>query len=173
MTLQYRCDAFNAVYAKWPASHRVKALFPEIYEHGSTWRTRAILHAFSGSIDDSGYYTRCDSIQPAELRCRVEDIASHITGRPFQLILADPPYSTPAAKKYGTAMVNRGAVTRALAEVAAPGAFLVWLDTCWPMHRKVEWRTVGRIALTRSTNHRVRDITIFERQALLAREAGA
>jgi hypothetical protein len=33
----------------------------------------------------------------------------------------------------------------------------------WPMHRKDEWRTVGRIMLVRSTNHRVRCVTIFER----------
>lgn len=144
---------------------RVQALFPDVYAHGSTWRTRAILHAFSGSIGDDGYYTRCDAVQPAELRCRVEDIASHVNGRPFQLIYADPPYSAPDAARYGTTMINRGRVLRALASVTQPGGFLCWLDTCWPMHSKREWVTVGRIAITRSTNHRTRDLTIFERRA--------
>jgi hypothetical protein len=41
----------------------------------------------------------------------------------------------------------------------------VWLDQVWPMHRKDEWRTVGRILLQRSTNHRVRLVSIFERAA--------
>ena len=45
-----------------------------------------------------------------------------------------------------------------------PAAFVVWLDTVWPMHRKDTWRTVGRILLQRSTNHRVRLVTLFERQ---------
>lgn len=60
-------------------------------------------------------------------------------------------------------MVNRRAVLAALANITVEGGHLVWLDTVWPMHRKAQWRTVGRIALTRSTNHRVRDISIFER----------
>lgn len=60
-------------------------------------------------------------------------------------------------------MVNRGKATRALAQVVDPGGFLVWLDTVWPMHRKAEWRTVGRILLQRSTNHRARIVSIFER----------
>lgn len=50
-------------------------------------------------------------------------------------------------------------------KVTKPGGHLVWLDVCWPMHRKVEWVTVGRIAIVRSTNHRVRMATIFERCA--------
>lgn len=42
---------------------------------------------------------------------------------------------------------------------------LVWLDVVWPMFRKSEWRTVGRITVIRSTNHRARIATIFERVA--------
>lgn len=202
MTLQERCESFNAAYAKWPASHlsvvreaggdvmygrwlignnyratakyygayppgyldRAAALFPDVYAHGSTWRTNAILHAFSGSIGDDGYYTRCDEIQPAELKCRIEDIGQHVIGQPFHLIYADPPYSSADAVKYGTRMVHRGRATAALAQVTRVGGFLAWLDTCWPMHNKKQWRTVARIAITRSTNHRVRDLTIFERQ---------
>ncbi|MND07635.1 hypothetical protein D3C83_297470 [compost metagenome] len=53
----------------------------------------------------------------------------------------------------------------AIARVTIVGGHLVWLDTTWPMHRKAEWRTVGRITIVRSTNHRVRMISIFERQA--------
>jgi hypothetical protein len=52
----------------------------------------------------------------------------------------------------------------AIAQVIQPGLHLVWLDTVWPMHRKAEWRTVGRITLLRSTNHRLREVSIFERR---------
>jgi hypothetical protein len=64
-----------------------------------------------------------------------------------------------------TLMIDRGKVFRSLARVTEPGGHVVWLDTVWPMHSKEEWRTVGRICLIRSTNHRVRLISIFERQA--------
>jgi hypothetical protein len=80
---------------------------------------------------------------------------------PFGLVIADPPNSDADAEKYGVVMVDRGRVTRALATVVRPGGFLCWLDCVWPMHRKAEWLTVGRILLQRSTNHRVTDRTAF------------
>jgi len=83
----------------------------------------------------------------------------------FDLILADPPYSPEDAEKYGVRMPNRREVTRALAQVCRPGGILVWLDVVWPQHRKEEWRTWGQIGLVRSTNHRVRLVSFFERTA--------
>jgi hypothetical protein len=112
------------------------------------------------------------------------------TGR-FALVCADPPYSDADADRYGTRMVDRRRAMAALARVTAPGRFLVWLDCVWPMHRKDTWQTVGRvlldelvddvplaedampedswqvagrIGLVRSTNHRVRLVSIFERR---------
>ena len=83
---------------------------------------------------------------------------------PFQLIIADPPYSSDDAKRYGTPMINRLAVLNALAEVALPGGYLAWLDQVWPQHKSEQWQTVARIAVTRCTNHRTRDLTIFQRR---------
>ena len=81
----------------------------------------------------------------------------------FDLVLADPPYSSKDAEVYGTPMPNRAKVMRALARVTRPGGNLVWLDTRWPMHRKDQWRCWGHVALVRSTNHRVRLVSMFER----------
>jgi len=67
------------------------------------------------------------------------------------------------AERYGTPMVNRRLVFNAVAHVTPPGAHLVWLDTVWPMHSKKQWITVARIAIVRSTNHRIRMTTIFQR----------
>lgn len=143
---------------------RVMALFPDC---GPDWNKP--LHVFSGSMPHSEAYATCD-INPAlkpDFCGSVYDINHWMTLGPIELrwslILADPPYSKADAEKYSTAMVDRGRATRALAEVCRPGGHLVWLDCCWPMHRKSEWRTVARIGLTRSTNHRVRMVTIFER----------
>lgn len=123
----------------------------------------AVLHAFSGSLP-IGPYVRLDVRQPAELRCSVYDVAD-VADHPFSLVLADPPYSSADAVKYETAMVDRRRVLAALAQVTCVGGHLVWLDTVWPMHSKRDWVTVGRITIVRSTNHRVRLASIFERVA--------
>lgn len=149
-------------YGAYPRGYleRVHAMWPDV-------KLRDVLHVFSGSLPE-GDYVRCDSMQDAELRGSVYDIRSLVDRRygeeqKFELILADPPYTAADAERYGTGMVNRGKAIRALAEVAAPGAHMVWLDTVWPMHSKKLWVTVGRIAVVRSTNHRVRMATVFER----------
>lgn len=155
-------------YGAYPPSYleRAMALFPEM-------QASETLHAFSGALP-SGEYFRLDldlkdEYRP-EMRGNVKDaralvdrvLSPHHT---FQMIYADPPYSEADAKQYGTAMVNRRLATAALAEVTRVGGYLAWLDTVWPIHRKTQWVTVGRILVQRSTNHRVRVLTIFERVA--------
>lgn len=147
-------------YGSYPPGYlaRVDALFPDVTDPEK-------LHVFSGSLPE-GDYERCDSVQPSEMQMSVYDLPAAIEvdapWRP-QLIIADPPYSKADAKKYSTPMINRGRVFRTLAEITAPGAHVVWLDQVWPMFRKDQWRTVGRITVVRSTNHRVRMASIFER----------
>lgn len=80
----------------------------------------------------------------------------------FDLILADPPYTAEDARKYGDTPVNISKTMRALRSVCAKGGNLVWLDQKWPMHRKDEWKTWGHIGLVRSTNHRMRLVSMFE-----------
>lgn len=191
MTLQDRCDAYAKAYPDWPASwprigfeqgrqvmyatwligndYRNPSKYYGAYPKGyvdrimSMWPDAGgdVLHAFSGSLQ-AGNYVRCDLVQAAELNCSVYDIAQH-TSRRFKLLAADPPYTSEDAKKYGTAMISRAKATRGLAGVAEQGAHMVWLDTVWPMHSKTQWVTVGRITIVRSTNHRVRLATVFER----------
>ena len=52
---------------------------------------------------------------------------------------------------------------RGLYEKVKPGGWLVWLDTQLPMYRKDQWTNVAQIGLVRSTNHRVRLVSIFQR----------
>jgi hypothetical protein len=121
-----------------------------------------VLHVFSGSLP-AGPYTRCDLKQPAEFQCSVYDLPARVDGRTWDLAVADPPYSKADAKRYGTPPVNGRLAMAALAEVVPPGGHAVWLDTQWPMHSKRQWLTVGRILVQRSTMHRVRVCTIFQR----------
>lgn len=140
---------------------RVMALFPDASE------TRT-LHVFSGALPASTTYLRCDMQQDAELKCSVYDLPEQFAAADLpkmRLVIADPPYSRQDAEKYGTPMIDRKRALASLAEVTAVGGHLAWLDTCWPMHRKTQWATVGRILVQRSTNHRVRVLTIFERVA--------
>ena len=82
----------------------------------------------------------------------------------FDLILADPPYSAEDAVKYDCPPPNRRKIMEALHRVAKPGGNLVWLDQCWPQHKKAQWKTWGTIGLVRSTNHRMRLVSMFEAQ---------
>lgn len=152
-------------YGSYPPGYlnRVMALFPDVEAFNSREGRITTLHVFSGSLPE-GPYCRCDLRQPAEIQASVYDLDPARHGR-YDLILADPPYSAADAEKYGTAMVDRRRALATLAQVTRVGGHLVWLDCVWPMHRKAEWRTVGRICLIRSTNHRVRLISIFERRA--------
>ncbi len=82
----------------------------------------------------------------------------------FDLVLADPPYSKEDAAKYGDKTVPSSQVFSQAWHVARPGAFMVWLDQKLPMYQKKLWRLCGTIGLVRSTNHRMRLVSIFERQ---------
>jgi transposase len=201
----------SALYGAYPKGYleRVSALFPDVVDAGNpdcpkedpdclgndgdahSACERAILHVFSGSLPP-GPYLRLD-LKPERRPDRVGNVydVARIFDQLFMLVFADPPYSHADAEKYGTPMVDRRRALAAIADVTAPGCHLVWLDTVWPMHRKEEWLTVGRVlldelpdddptelgepdekwdtvgrvAMIRSTNHRVRLISIFERTA--------
>lgn len=153
----------SKLYGAYPHGYldRVLALFPDV--------DRAqILHVFAGSVA-ADVWTRLDSKaeRGADVIGNVYDCAALLRDRMpvggYPLVLADPPYSSADAEKYGTPMVNRGKAMRAIADVTMPGGHLVWLDTVWPMHSKTQWVTVGRISVWRSTNHRLRACTIFQR----------
>ncbi len=157
-------------YGSYPKGYldRLMALFPDVTDpqthggyRGEGWLPT--LHAFAGSVPP-GHYVRCDLQGDVEARCSVLHLPQRF-GRDFFLEIADPPYSPADAEKYGTPMVDRRRAIAALAQVAQRGGFLAWLDTCWPMHSKREWLTVGRILIQRSTNHRARVLTLFERAA--------
>lgn len=156
----------SALYGAYPRGYldRVFALYPDV-------EPRLTLHVFSGSLANDAT-TRLDinPLRSPDVQGSVYDAASLLetrmrsVGGKFCLVLADPPYSAADAERYGTKAVNRRRALAALADVTAPGRHLAWLDTCWPMFSKRQWLTVGRILVQRSTNHRARVLTLFERQ---------
>lgn len=168
----------STLYGAYPHGYldRVHSMFPDV---------REILHVFSGGLRvvdvDIGWppvfvrgveqevtrnYELVDLKGPAEGRYptwqgSLFDMPEDWHGR-FDLILADPPYSEDDAKKYGTKNPPRGKTFRHLRKFAKTGGHLVWLDQQWPMHSKEQWKCWAHIGLVRSTQHRVRLVSMFE-----------
>lgn len=134
---------------------RVKALFPD---------KQRTLHVFSGRVDLEIFPGDTVDINPSLTPTFLDDAQTllNVPLENYDLILADPPYSGEDADHYGTTMVKRNCVVKALARVQ-PGTHLVWLDMVLPMYRKDIWVSEADIGIRRSTNHRFRSVTIFRR----------
>ncbi len=154
----------SGFYGSYPPGYlkRVMALFPD---------AKNVLHLFSGSLQPSelaklsGKHTRID-INPAlnpDILGSANELSKIITPGTYDLIIADPPYSKDDAKRYGTKMINRRVVLAEASKILPVGGQLVWLDTVLPMYRKSEWNLWGLIGMVRSTNHRFRLVSIFEK----------
>lgn len=147
----------SSYYGGYPAGYlrRVRALFPD---------KKRVLHLFSGKVD----LAACpgDTVDlNAALNPTYLDDAQRLASVPldrYDLVLADPPYSVEDCEHYGTSMVKRNRVMRALAGLPE-GAHIVWLDQVLPMYRKNVFSVEAVIGMVKSTNHRFRVITIFKR----------
>lgn len=145
-------------YGGYPAGYlrRVKALFPD---------KRKTLHLFSGKVDTE--VMPGDTVDVSSwLNPTFVDDAQTLETVPlsdYDLVLADPPYSVDDAERYGTCMVKRNLVMRALQRCAA-GTHIVWLDQVLPMYRKEFFEMEALIGMCKSTNHRFRLIVIFRRK---------
>lgn len=147
----------STYYGGYPAGYlrRVKALFPD--------KTR-VLHVFSGKVDLNAFPGDTVDIN-ADLAPTYLDDAQSLMKVPlgqYDLVLADPPYSVEDCEHYGTSMVKRNAVMKALNGLPS-GAHVVWLDQVLPMYRKNVFAVEATIGMWKSTNHRFRGITIFRR----------
>ena len=149
----------SSYYGGYPHGYlkRIKSLFPD---------KRSVLHLFSGMVDTDTMPGDTVDMLPELNPTYVDDAQTldKVPVREYDLILADPPYSVEDAKHYGTPMISRNKVMKALGNKAISGTHVVWLDQVLPMYRKAEWDLVGLIGMVKSTNHRYRLITIFERK---------
>lgn len=146
----------SGYYGAYPPAYlrRMAALFPD---------TPRVLHLFSGSLP-AGPYTRVDlSGEPTHRLNAETDLAAAFGPDAFDIIYADPPYSAADAEHYHVKMINRRRVFAQCHAILAPGGTLAWMDVILPMYRKTLWRHWGNLHLIRSTNHRVRLVSLFER----------
>ena len=147
----------SSYYGGYPAGYlrRVRALFPD---------KRKVLHLFSGKVDLAAFPGDTVDINPALNPTHLDDAQSleQVPLEQYDLVLADPPYSVEDSQRYGTTMINRNKVMRALQRLRT-GAHIVWLDQVLPMYRKDTFTQEAVIGMWKSTNHRFRGITIFRR----------
>jgi len=141
-------------YGEYPPSYlkRVLSMFPEANRR---------LHAFSGVVEDEGSI-RVDSNLSLQPTCVADARRLPFVDSAFDLCLADPPYTTLDAEKYGTAAVHKPRALRELARVTRSGGHIVWLDLIVPIYSKQVVNMIGNIGLFTGTNRKVRMVSVFE-----------
>lgn len=152
----------NGFYGAYPHGYldRLRALFPDFPPE--TW-----WHVFSGSLDPTTPGVRVD-VHPdraPDVLADVQQLSRVVPLGAIDFVAADPPYSVADATNYDVPMPNRRQVMAELAYCVRPGGMLAWLDTVKPMYRAKDWRLWGEIGIAGSTNHRVRMVFLFEREA--------
>jgi hypothetical protein len=155
----------STLYGAFP--HRflpyLLALFPDV-------RLSDILHACAGSVKP-GPWTRLD-VHPdtAARTCSAASMTRRrcSPGVTFPLVIVDPPYSSDDAKRSTTRRrsIPRRPCARSQRSCRPAGTARGSI-TQWPMHNKREWITVGRCYIQRSTKHRTRVCTIFQRAGVV------
>ncbi len=147
----------SSYHGGYPATYlrRIRSLFPD--------KTR-VLHLFSGRVDLAEFPGDTVDCNPL-LKPTYLDDAQTLLAVPleqYDLVLADPPYSVEDCEHYGTSMIKRKRVIKALYRLS-PGAHVVWLDQVLPMYRANMFAVEATIGMWKSTNHRFRGITVFRR----------
>jgi len=149
----------SGYYGGYPAGYlkRIRALFPD---------KRNVLHLFSGKVDLAALPGKTVDINAEHTPDYVDDCQTlaHVPVEQFDLIMADPPYSVEDAMRYQTTMIKRNVVMRVLGSRACSGCHVVWLDQVLPMYRKDQFDIVGVIGIVKSTNHRFRVCSIFQKR---------
>jgi hypothetical protein len=152
----------RSFYGSYPPSYlgRIRALFPDCAK---------ILHLFSGTVKGDGTNEITYDIKPElepDICDDVSNLLKHFQPAEFDLILADPPYEERDFEKYGCKPFSKGKVVKDCSFIVKPGGFLVWLDTVLPPFSKKDWQLYAIIGLVQSTNHRIRAISIFQKEIL-------
>lgn len=145
-------------YGGYPNGYlrRVKALFPD---------KKSVLHLCSGKVDLTLVPGDTVDINPDReaTYCVNAETCEGIDLSKYDTVWADVPYSEEDCEHYGTPMLSRTKTMRTLGGRLTKGTHVVWLDQVLPMYRKTEFKMIAVIGMVKSTNHRFRVITIFEK----------
>jgi 16S rRNA G966 N2-methylase RsmD len=149
----------TSYYGAYPPMYlkRIESMFPyDMYN---------VLHLFSGTVSNSTTYTTfdCNADLKPNIVGNAEEVHKHFKRSEFDVIFADPPYRSGDAEKYGVKLPNKKKVVESCHEILIKGGILIWLDESLPMYRKEMWDVVGFITVVRSTNHRFRVATLYQK----------
>jgi len=141
------------LYGAYPHGYldRITTLYPII--------KNKTLHLFSGSLPDNDDYDKVDYNTGFDAHTMSDVLPNNF----YELILSDPPYSIEDCDHYGCCMVKRNVVFNQCYKIMKKGGILIWLDQVLPQYKKIEFKINARIGMVKSTNHRYRVITIFEK----------
>ncbi len=147
----------SGYYGSYPPTYlkRIGTMYPDCKD---------ILHLFSGSLPKSDSYTRFDIHEGADVVGDGNKLSIYFKPDTFDIIYADPPYSQEDAERYGSCLVNRNKVVEECRLVLKQEGHLVWMDQVLPMFSKEKWVWYGVINIIRSTNHRVRNVFLFQKR---------
>lgn len=148
----------SGYYGAYPFGYieRITSLFPDC---------KNILHLFAGSLP-KGDYTRFDlDKDKADVSGDAEKLTEYFKENEFDIVYADPPYSVEDAEHYGKPLVNRNRVMKEALKVVKENGFIVWLDQVLPIYNKLKCDLVGVIGIVKSTNHRFRVVSIFQKKS--------
>ena len=147
----------SSYYGGYPVGYlkRIKALFPD---------KKKALHLFSGMVDLEAFPGDTVDINKKLKPTYVDNAQTleKVTLNKYDIVMCDPPYSIEDSVHYGTTMIKRNKVMKAL-QRTSPGCHIVWLDQVLPMYRKDFFAVEAVIGMVKSTNHRFRVITIFRK----------
>jgi len=149
----------SSYYGSYPHSYlaRIRSLFPDCPR---------VLHLFSGSLNEVKLgeitYDISGEFAPT-IQDDVSNLLRHFGSGEFDLILADPPYEARDFEIYGQKPFDKRQVIKDCSKIVRASGFLVWLDVIFPQFSKAHWELLGAIGLAQSTNHRTRQITIFQK----------
>ena len=148
-------------HGEYPPSYlkRIYSLFPD---------KKQLLHLFSGKVDkedaNSGVRFDIKNLEGfTDVIGDVRNINNIFKPNSFDLVLADPPYTTNDFAIYGATPFSKAAVLKNLYDIVIPGGFVVWLDIRVPIFNKERFNWVGNIELITGTNRIIRTTTIFQR----------
>jgi hypothetical protein len=147
------------LYGEFPPRFldRLLSLYQDVYRE-------RILHLFAGTVPaDSWIRVDANATRNPEVVGAIPSILSIFNEESFDLVVADPPYRSSDAERYGFQMPNKPKTIHEVARLVPPGGFLCWLDEMTPIFSKADWEMIGLIFLWTGTNRRDRHLTIFKR----------
>lgn len=147
----------SRLHGRYPQTYlkRVLALFPDCH---------TILQCPSGVVTSPGVTVDLSTGQGQCPCVQADATALPFRDKTFDLYIADPPYTSQDAEKYGTPVFS---VHRAMQEayrVLRRGGYYALLHFSYPAYGKSRWELVGLIGVLMGFQSRIRVLSIFQKQ---------